>query len=594
MKIPRRQALIAALAGGLLVSTGLATPTWAAPIAATAPQAAAATANTPRATTLPAEARRLRHVKTPKADWFDCADTAECATVMLPRDYDDPKGAKVEVSMAKIAAGDPSRRIGTLFVNPGGPGGSGVELALAAQFFLPQDVLDRYDIVGFDPRGMGSSSLVKCFSSLKTQTRALGNGLKVPFPVTPNEIDAYQASARALAKGCSTYGKKMSGAVSTTEVARDMEMLRRVVGDRQLHYLGFSYGTYLGEVYAALFPDRVGSMVIDGVLDPTAWAGTRATASTPMTTRLRSGEGAWRAVQEGMNRCTAAGPEYCATLAYDADALHGFETAAELLKEQPIPDLGLDYASFVNMSLGVLYYTFGSEIVDQITAQVLASYSGDSLTTRLAARQQLRATVASVKKQTRNLLGFPYNNGLDHYASVMCTDGRNPSSPSAWAKAAQGSAATAPYFGEAWTWSSAWCATKNWTVKDEDVYRGSFRVTTHRPALVIGNYYDPATNYDNAVATSNILAGSRLLSSDSWGHTATGTSQCVTDALTTYLVDGTLPEEGTVCTGDYQPFQTPLVPPDSGTGFTSAQKAAESNRIPVNSLAPSRKSLGAR
>lgn len=583
-RLPRL--LPALLIGGLLGAAACTPHAWAAPAASSPAAPAALAAATPRSVTLGREASRIRSVKTPRADWFACAGTYQCATVRLPRDYDQPKGAKVEIAMVKVAAAEPDKRIGTLFVNPGGPGGSGVSLALAARGFLPQEVLDRYDVIGFDPRGVGFSTLVKCFPSLKEQTRALGSGLAVAFPVTPAEIAAYQKSSANEARGCSDYGKALSGAVSTSEVARDMEMLRRMVGDKKLHYLGFSYGTFLGETYAALFPDRVGRMAIDGVIDPTAWVGTASTASTPITTRLRSGQGAWKALQEGMRRCTAAGPEYCATLAYDADALHGFESAAQQLKDQPLSDLGLDYASFVNMSLGLLYYPFGAELVDKLTAEVLA-YNATPAATKATAGAALRKTLQAVQKRTQHLLGFPYDNGLDQYASVLCTDGRNPSSPSAWVTAAQQDATSAPYFGAAWTWSSPWCATKNWTSKDEDVYRGDFRVRTSEPVLVIGNYYDPATNYDNAVAAAQILSGARLLSSDSWGHTATGSSACVDDALAAYLVEGTLPAADTVCKGDYQLFTTPI---ESGEP-TAKQAAEQRNRVPINSLVPRHGSL---
>ena len=198
-------------------------------------------------TTSPVEKKRVDSVPTPKLAWYKCYDIAECATVRLPLDYDDPKGATTEIAVLRVKARNAKKRVGSLFVNPGGPGGQGTALAYQAPQFLGADVLDRFDIVGFDPRGIGFSSNVACFTSTRDQSLALA-GLNVAFPVGAKQEAAYIKSAKALGKGCSTTGKKMAGAMSTAEVARDMDVLRRAVGDKKLSYLGFSYGTALGQM----------------------------------------------------------------------------------------------------------------------------------------------------------------------------------------------------------------------------------------------------------------------------------------------------------------------------------------------------------
>jgi hypothetical protein len=152
---------------------------------------------------------------------------------------------------------------------------------------------------------------------------------------------------------------------------------------------------------------------------------------------------------------------------------------------------------------------------------------------------------------------YPYPNGPDAFQSVLCTDGRNPSRASDWATYAARNDRTAPGFGRLWTWASAPCANWTWTVRDEDSYRGPFTRTTANPVLVVGNYWDPATNYEGAVKTSTLLPNSRLLSSDSWGHTAYGTSACVDTAVDHYLLTRRVPAAGTTCTGDSQPFTGP-------------------------------------
>ncbi|HEX7537810.1 MAG TPA: alpha/beta fold hydrolase, partial [Dermatophilaceae bacterium] len=225
------------------------------------------------------EARRVDRVPTPRLGWYDCYDTgAQCATVRLPLDYDQPNGVTTEVALLRRPAVDRAHRIGSLFLNPGGPGGSGVQIALSAPFFLSPGLTDRFDIVGFDPRGTNFSDQVKCFTGNAQQTTAL-KGFNNAFPVGKVEEQAAILSAKNLGRGCSRTGRPLSASMSTAEVARDMDVLRRAVGDRKLTFLGFSYGTYLGQVYANMFPDRVRAVTIDGVLDPVAWAGTPATAS---------------------------------------------------------------------------------------------------------------------------------------------------------------------------------------------------------------------------------------------------------------------------------------------------------------------------
>jgi len=225
-------------------------------------------------------------------------------------DYDKPLGAATEVSVLRVKARNQKAKLGSLFVNPGGPGGSGAAFAYFSPQFLGTKLLDRFDIVGLDPRGTNFSDQVKCFTSNATQNKALA-GMNVAFPDTASQEKAYVASSRAFGKACSTTGRPLSASMSTAEVARDMDVLRRAVGDKKLSYLGFSYGTYLGQVYANMYPERVRAVAIDGVLDPVAWAGTPATAGIPQTARIKSGEGAAKALHEILVRCDKVGGKKC-------------------------------------------------------------------------------------------------------------------------------------------------------------------------------------------------------------------------------------------------------------------------------------------
>lgn len=537
------------------------------------------------------EARRVDRVKvTPK--WYRCYGELQCATVRLPVDYDRPKGAKTTVALVRRPADDPKRKISSLFVNPGGPGGSGTTLVMDAESYFPPDVLERFDLIGMDPRGTNFSDQVACFKNHREQTKKLA-GLDIPFPITKAEQRAYLASAKALAKACSSRGKPLSASMSTAQVARDMDVIRRAVGDKRLTYAGFSYGSYLGQVYANMFPDRVRAVMIDGILDPYAWAGTAKNAGTPMTLRLKSAEGALKALREGMSRCVQAGPEVCPL----PDPMASFDRIAQALRAGPIVvpieidgeivEFELTYQDFVGVALTALY-GYGIELIVELTKEIETMITGGG-TQRVAAVKRYQKVAAGLKERlkadtvdarTSPLAGrawdFPYDNSMEAFATVVCTDSRNPKKAGTWVTAADAYEQRVPYFSKLWAYQSVPCAGEAWKAKDEDRYRGPFTRRTANPVLVVGNYWDPATNYDNATAVARYLPNSRLLSSDSWGHVAFGSSECVTTAMSEYLLRLALPRAGTVCKGDYQPYEGEPV-----TTSVGQRKVPVDRRAPV-------------
>ena len=538
------------------------------------------------------EKARVDAVATPELDWYKCypgLGDLRCATVKLPMDYDNPNGAQVELALIKHVAAKPNK-IGTMFVNPGGPGGSGTETAAFAGYTYSQEVLDRFDIVGFDPRGIAFSDNVKCFESTKDQLAAMG-GMNVPFPFTAAEKTAYKRSAAQLGFNCALNGRPLAASMSTAEVARDMDVLRRAVGDQKLTYFGWSYGTYLGQVYANMFPDRVRAMVIDGVVDPVSWAGTSATQGTPVTLRIRSAEGAQKALDKALALCDAAGTDYCLNAGH---AKQNYLAAVAKLKAKPLKLLDIDgstydytYAMFVADLLGTLYaQSYAPETVDGLINMVLTSKdaTGTAQRTALKRLQALRTTLAA-KTAAPKGFGFPYDNGFEAFSAVLCTDSLNAYSPGVWngqieARVKSGGGD----FARAWGWESVQCARQYWTSRDEDAYRGPFTKTTANPVLVVGDYYDPATNYDSAVKASKLLPNSRLLSSESWGHTAYGTSTCATKSIDNYLLKKTLPAKGTTCTGDYKPFQDKLVTEDPSSSQAAPAKLKVSLPVRMSGL----------
>ena len=565
MRLHLRSAVVAAAAAALLAPLLVGGPAQAALPAAPAPAAAAALR----------EAARVDAVPTPRLDWYDCYRIAECATVDLPLDYDDPTGPTTEVAVLRVRALDPARRIGSLFVNPGGPGGSATQLASFAPAFLSRSVRERFDVVGVDPRGVFASEQVRCFGSVRQQTPALRPFTTHPFPVHPRQEAAWVEAAQAVGKGCSTTGRPLTGAMSTASTARDMDVVRRAVGDRALTFLGFSYGSYLGQVYANMFPDRVRAVAIDGVLDPQAWSGDPATRAVPMTERLRSGQGAYRALRELFERCDDAGRRACPWA--PGDPAQRYAALAERLQADPIvlrDPLGtfrFGYAELVGLTLGVLYDPAGWRYLFEILTQIEVMADGPPPPGAVA---ELRTALS------RTGYDFPYDNSFEAFLGVLCTDSLNPRSAGAWPAAADRADRAAPYFGRLWTWASAPCASSTWTVRDEDSYRGPFTRRTAAPVLVVGNLWDPATNYRGARRAAALLPHSRLLTSDSWGHTAYGSSSCVTQAVARYLLRQLVPAEGARCTGDEQPFRE--------AAPAAARSADDGARAPVVPLLPLR------
>lgn len=567
MTHPRRFSSVAATIAALsLLVTAVPTTAQAVPVAATKTYAR-------HDHTSALEARRIDRVPIPQIEWFKPsldAGRLRLATVRLPRDYDDPTGPTVEIAVAKLPARNQKKKIGTLFVNPGGPGSSGADMAASAPYFASESMLDRFDIVGFDPRGGNASTNIRCFTSVRDQSRAMRSLALIPWNAKNRK--KYLAASRATAEGCSSTARKTASAVSTAEVARDMEMLRRAVGDGKLNYLGFSYGTYLGEVYANMYPDRFRAMVLDGVINPKAWRGSAETGSTPMSLRLKSGEADWKILKRAFALCKQAGPDYC-TL---KDPAATFTSVVRKLRAKSYRYDGevFDYGYLILDLLSVLYYQWGGaetaidvvNIYDQITTQP----------SRAAVRQ-----LHTLREKVRNApYDFAYDASWENYLGVVCTDAVQPRKPSRWHKTiSRATRTTAPHFATIWGWQDAACATSTWTAQDEDRYTGSFDKKTEHPVLIVGNYYDPATSYRSAQKAHDTMPHSYLLSSNSWGHTAFGTSSCINDGIDEYLLHGTKPPN--YCESEYVPFSYPLDSESRSTATRTARMSvAASSALP--------------
>jgi pimeloyl-ACP methyl ester carboxylesterase len=509
----------------------------------------------------------------PRLHWASCGEGFEafqCATAVVPLDYDRPDGRQITLALARHPASDPSRRIGSLFINPGGPGGSGVDVILQAGDSLYSDeVRARFDLVGFDPRGIIRSTPLRCYDTFDEANADLA---PMAFPVTRAEERIWIHSDRAIARACAEHGGPILNHMSTANVARDMDLLRRAVGDRQLTYVGYSYGSYLGATYANLFPGKVRALIVDGVLDPVAWSTGRGdqARTLPFSTRLRSAKGAYATLNEFLRLCDAGGPN-CAFSPGNPKRRYA-QLAHRLLREpaQVIDPEGeqvtITYADLVGITLGALYDTAAwpdlADFLQDVWEQTSPRAAGASL-------QALRARLGVGLQQE------DYPNFVEGFPGVACSETHNPSDVGAWPRAARAQDRQYPYFGRLWTWVSSIC--QPWPGWDDDHFDGPWNHATANPVLVVGNLFDPATPYHGAVTVDRLLPRSRLLTLAGWGHTSLFASTCVDNYVNTYLLTSRVPPKGTVCQPDVVPFAEAA----AAAGTRAAASSSKAALIPT-------------
>jgi pimeloyl-ACP methyl ester carboxylesterase len=535
--LARRRPRVLALAASILVATLVNAP--AAPVLG----ARAATADASRA------AAQLNAAAVPKLTWASCGEDLadfECTTARVPLDYDLPRGRSITLALTRLPATDRAGRIGTIFIDPGGPGGSGVGFVQRnGKVLFTAEVRAKFDLLGFDPRGIAGSTPLQCFD---TTDQALATLTPFWFPYTRKEEQIWARADRAYASACRRRGGPIINHMSTANVVRDMDLLRAAVGDSKMTYVGYSYGSYIGSTYAAMFPRKVRAVVIDGVIDPVSYATGRGNQAKtlPIDARLVSEQGAYKTLQGFLSLCDQGGPN-CAFS--DGNPKQRYDRLAKRLLAKPaeLPDgeggtFTVTYQDLVITTLGALYSVFDwpdladfLQALDTASDPALAAASLKALHIRLNMREDP-----------------PYQQVLEGFAGVWCADGDNPAKFSAWAKAARAADRRYPYFGRAWNWGSSICAV--WPGHDNDAYKGPFNRRTANAVLVVGNVSDPATRYQDAVTTERMLPRARLLTVEGWGHTSLFISSCADGHIARYLLTGKAPPEKTHCGVDAIPF----------------------------------------
>jgi pimeloyl-ACP methyl ester carboxylesterase len=450
-------------------------------------------------------------------DWSACGDD-QCARLTVPLDYGHPSGPTIRLALLKLPAS--GSRLGSLVINPGGPGEPGTTYAAAGAQIVGQPLLDHFDLVGFDPRGTGDSAPVDCLSDAGLD-RYLAED---PEPSTAAGVATLRLNQHRFATGCSRRSGPLAAHISTVESARDLDVLRAALGDGALTYLGFSYGTELGATYAQLFPDRVGRFVLDGAVDVSL--GTRELT-------LQQAAGFQRALESYVASCVDSSVG-CFLGKTVPDALHTISTLLDQIAQQPLP-AGDRQLTVGNAFYGITYPLYSRSLWLALTTGLRAALGGDG-----SVLMQLADQYAA-----RNPDGTFRNNSMEAYVAISCLD--DPWSIPASQVPAQFPAfdRASPVFGRAFAWSLAQC--RGFTPRS-DQPRPVIHARGAAPIVVIGTTRDPATPYRWAVALSRQLASGVLLTRDGDGHTGYHAGNaCIDDAVESYLVSGVVPRRGTHC-----------------------------------------------
>ncbi|ROR89361.1 alpha/beta hydrolase [Nocardioides aurantiacus] len=465
---------------------------------------------------VPAE---LRSFYEQELGWTDCGEN-QCARLTVPLDYAEPDGETIEIAVLRVRAGEPDERVGQLVVNPGGPGGSGVDYAAGGGAVFGATLARYYDIVGFDPRGVGQSTALECATTAQTDEFLASD----PDPDTRAEVQRNDRLTRAYGEGCLERSGDLARHVSTVEVARDVDVLRAALGERQLDWFGASYGTTIGATYAELFPANVRRMVLDGAvaqnlpedqMDVDQARGFQTALDAYLRDCLDKGCFLGEDLGEAQRRLSA--------FLEDVDA----EPLPTGVAERPLTEGLAVYGIFLP-----LYVQSYWPLLTEALRRAIQDGDGSQLLT-LADQYTQRTADGYQGNQTEALYAV---NCADSSESVPLAD-----VPDRFGEFE----AVAPVFARIFAYGLATC--DSWPIEPTDE-RPEVDGKGAAPILVVGTTRDPATPYRWAEELSEELDSGVLLSRDGDGHTAFQQGNaCIDKAVEAYLVAGKVPEDGRSC-----------------------------------------------
>jgi pimeloyl-ACP methyl ester carboxylesterase len=455
--------------------------------------------------------------------WTACGGGFQCSRLTVPLDYADPTGDKIRIALIRLRAGNPSARLGSLVINPGGPGASGVDFVRGAKSAFDAPVRARYDIVGFDPRGVARSAPVVCLSDKQTDEFLAADGT----PTTPDQVATIDSLAKGLADGCKRNAPKLFAHISTVEAVKDVDILREALGDSTLNWFGFSYGTLLGTTYADLFPTRVGRMVLDGVIDPSL-------------SNVELAHGQAKAFEVALHHFIAWCDRQrdCPLPKGDQAGIDRIQGFLDSIDGNPLqtadPKRPLTQALAMNTMISYLYFPAYGDW-DQLLIGLQAAFDGDG------------STMLSMldDRTDRNESGHYADNFESALYAVSALDRPDRPTAAESQRLADMWAQEAPVFGAFTAWGIL--PYQYWSVAANDPPH-----EIHAPGspkiLVVGTTSDPATPYPWAQSVAKQLSQGVLLTRVGDGHTGYGKgSRCTDSAIDRYLLTGATPPVGTVC-----------------------------------------------
>ena len=477
-------------------------------------------------------------------DWQDCSQVpdlvVQCADQTVPLDYDRPGGKTISIAVARVPARDQAHRIGSLFFNLGGPGGTQVDFLQTGGGALFDALNERFDLVGFDPRGVGQSSpSIDCKVNQETQGPS-----SQPF-TTPFNLDvrALLAKDQRYLRRCADLNGKILSHVSTADVARDMDVLRKAVGDDKLTYLGYSYGTFLGSTYAALFPNRFRALVLDGPIDADEYLSDPVKGSNEQTAAFERELGRFFAACAGnQTACLGFG---------GADPWDAYDQLVDTANATPIPANGytpdprpID-GDDLNAAAAIMMYA--KQFWPTWAQALTAAQAGDGSIVRFLVDELFYGRDPNTGQ---------YDPGSDRFFAIYGAEAHWPTDIGTYLREGDQAFGQFDHF-----YSNHGYSELNfglWPATAQDTYEGPFTVKSSSPTpLVVATTYDPATPYRGALKLVRELGNARLITMRGDGHTAYGgNSACIDNAVNAYLLEGTLPPAGTVCRQEV-PFEQP-------------------------------------
>jgi pimeloyl-ACP methyl ester carboxylesterase len=464
-------------------------------------------------------AEGLRRFYQQRVSWRPCTGGFECGEVQVPLDYDNPDGATLGLAVSRHPAGEPARRRGAILVNPGGPGASGITYAPTAVTQFRSDVLDRYDVVGFDPRGVASSEGVDCLSDAELDRF-------VALDPTPDNAAAVAEAERAIAafgRGCVHGSGRLAGHVSTPEAARDMDIIRAAVDSPELNYYGASYGTLLGATYADLFPRRVGAMVLDGAVDP---------SQSVIEENLAAAAGFQTALRAYLRFCV--NQRDCPLGRSVSAAEDRLNALLERIDVSALPAGGGRRLTIGHAVLGVWLPLYVPELWPSLTEALRRVESGDG-----------SALIRLSDLYTSRGPGGYLDNSLEALYAVNCLDQPAGRTPAQVRRLVPRFERVSPTFGEVFAWFLIGCP--DWPVRTAE-HIPRIDAPGAPPIVVVGTTGDPATPYESAVALARQLRTGVLVTRVGEGHTGFGRgNECVDDAVNDFIASGKVPPDGLRC-----------------------------------------------